>query len=110
MYISVHQSTQVSSDTLKVSHSLIRKQYPFNTQWFIMVKTERIAIRLTEEDTKRFQQLSDNTGLKKSTLVKLMLGGTLRDLKHYKKSQVSYLLAAWSSKSYETMIEDIDIY
>ena len=76
----------------------------------IMVKTTRIAIRLTEDDTKRFQQLSENTGLKKSTLVKLMLCGTLRDLKNYKKSQISYLMAAWSSKKYEDMIQGIDIY
>jgi len=75
-----------------------------------MVKSVRILIRLTEDDSKRLQQLSENTGLRKSTLVKLMLGGTLRDLKHYKKSQISYLLSAWSSKPYETMLKGIEVY
>jgi len=75
-----------------------------------MVKTKQFNIRISEDDAERFEQLSKNTGLRKSTLVSLMLGGTLRDLKHYKKSQVSYLLAAWSSKKYEDMIEGIYIY
>jgi len=75
-----------------------------------MVKTKQIKIRLTEEDAKSFQKLSDNTGLRKSTLVKLMLGGTLRDLRNGTKSESARLLSAWCSKTTETMTEGIYIY
>ena len=74
------------------------------------VKSKQLKITLTEEDFERFQKLSENTELSKSILTRLMLGGTLRDLKNYKKSSVSYLISAWSSKKYEDMIQGIDIY
>ena len=75
-----------------------------------MVRTNRIQITLTEDNMKRLQKLSDNTGLSKSLLFRLMLGGTLRDLKRDNKSESQYLISAWCSKLREDMIEGIEVY
>lgn len=75
-----------------------------------MVNTKQIKITLTEEDAKRFQKLSENSGLSKSILANLMLGGTLRDLRNNTKSESARLIYAWASKPYEKMIEGIYVY
>lgn len=75
-----------------------------------MVRSEQVKITLEEIDAKRLQQLSDNTGLAKSTLVKLMLGGTLRDLQNDAKSESASLIRAWCSKSTQVIVKDIYVY
>ena len=75
-----------------------------------MVKTKRFQITFTEENALRLEQLSKNTGLRKSTLFRLMLGGTLRDLRNGNKSESTYLIAAWSSKLVPDMIKGIEVY
>ena len=76
-----------------------------------MVKTQQVKVTLTEVDANRLQQLSDNTGLAKSTLVRLMLGGTLRDLqKKPYESGAGSLILAWCSKTTEAVIKDIEIW
>ena len=76
-----------------------------------MVKTVQTKITMTEDDTARLQQLSDNTGLAKSTLVRLMLGGTLRDMqKDPYQSGSGSLILAWCSKTKETVLVDIEVW
>jgi len=75
-----------------------------------MVKTKQISIRMPEIEAKRLQQLSDNSGLSKAILVKLMLSATLRDLKNEKKTESRYLLCAWTSKQPLDLVEGIYVY
>ena len=75
------------------------------------VKTIQTKITMTENDTDRLQKLSDNTGLSKSILVKLMLSGTLRDIqKNPYQSGAGSLILAWCSKQKETVLADIEIW
>lgn len=75
------------------------------------LKTEQTKITMTESDTARLQQLSNNTGLSKSTLVRLMLGGTLRDMqKDPYQSGAGSLILAWCSKTKEAVLADIEIW
>ena len=75
------------------------------------VKTVQTKITLTEDDTARLQKLSDNTGLAKSTLVKLMINGTLRDIqKNPYESGSSSLILAWCSKTTESVLADIEVW
>ena len=75
------------------------------------VKTIQTKITMTENDTDRFQKLSDNTGLSKSILVKLMLSGTLRDMqKNPYQSGAGSLILAWCSKTKETVLDSIEVW
>jgi len=76
-----------------------------------MVQTTQIKITLSQEDAERFQQLSDNTGLAKSTLVKLMLNGSLRDMKKQPYAgDSSRLILAWCGKHEKAVLENIEVW
>jgi len=76
-----------------------------------MPKTKQVKITLTTDDAERLEKLSDNTGLAKSTLVKLMLSGTLRDIqeKPYESGSGSLILA-WCSKRAKDVVKGIHIW
>lgn len=75
------------------------------------VKTVQTKLTMPESDTEQLEKLSDNTGLSKSILVKLMLNGTLRDMqtKPY-ESGAGSLILAWCSKTPETALADIEVW
>ena len=74
------------------------------------VKSKQVKLTLLEQDADRLEKLSDNTVLSKSTLVKIMLNATLRDLRNNKESEVHYLLSAYCNIPVEKIIEGIYIY
>jgi len=74
------------------------------------VKSKQIKLTLLEQDADRLEKLSDNTGLSKSTLVKIMLNGTLRDLRNEGISETGLLISAYCNRPVEKIIEGIYIY
>lgn len=75
------------------------------------VKTVQTKLTMSVDDTERLQQLSDNSGLSKSTLVKLMINGTLRDIQNKPyESGAGSLILAWCSKTTETILADIEVW
>ena len=69
------------------------------------VRTKQVKLTLTEADAKRLEKLSENTGLAKSTLIKLMLSGTLRDLqKKPYHGGASSLVLAWCTVRLSTIL------
>ena len=74
-----------------------------------MITYKRITISLHEDDFEFLQNLSDKTGLSKSTLFGLTLGGLQRDIKAAKYTEAIRLIEAWCSKSLHKLVLTKDV-
>jgi hypothetical protein len=69
-----------------------------------MKKQKRLSLSLDVDDFIYFQNLSEKTGLAKSTLFMLIMNGFKRDIENAKYTESIRLVEAWCSKSLHKVI------
>ena len=75
-----------------------------------VIMSKQIKVTLILGDARDLEQLSANTGLSKSSLVQLMIRGTLRDIeKDPYQHGSSSLIMAWCSKTKDAVLEYIEV-